>query len=144
MRYARAMGDPGHTSGVGASAGRDDAPARWRLAELGLIFVIFFVTGGAPAPHVNETHYLTKAKHYWDASYCPGDFFLDSADPHLVFYWTFGWLTRLAPLAVVAWIGRVVAWALLAMAWERLSRAVTDAPWASVLSAALWVTLTEL
>jgi hypothetical protein len=112
--------------------------------EIALIFIVFFIVGGAPVPHVNETHYLTKAKHYWDASYCPGDFFLDSADPHLVFYWTFGWLTRLARLPVVAWIGRVVAWALLAFAWERLARAVTDAPWASVLSAALWVTLVEL
>jgi hypothetical protein len=121
-----------------------EAPrGRWRLSELALIFVIFFVTGGAPAPHVNETHYLTKAKHYWDASYCPGDFFLDSADPHLVYYWTFGWVTRFASLAATAWIGRVLAWLLLAFAWQRLSHSVTKAPWTAALSAALWVMLIE-
>ncbi|HEX6960782.1 MAG TPA: DUF6798 domain-containing protein [Lacipirellula sp.] len=118
---------------------------RWRRAfEGALIFLIFFIVGGAPAPHVNEAHYLTKAKHYWDASYAPGDLFLDSADPHLVFYWTFGWLTRMVSLPATAWIGRVAAWALLAFAWQRLSHAVTPAAWAAALSAALWVMLIEL
>ena len=116
----------------------------WRdWVEFALIVVIFFIVGGAPAPHVNETHYLTKATHYWDPSYCPGDFFLDSADPHLTFYWTFGWLTRIVSLTVVAWIGRVAAWALLAYAWLRLARAVTATPWAAVLAAAIWVMLIE-
>lgn len=114
------------------------------VSEWLVIVAVFFVVGGAPAPHVNETHYLTKAKHYWDASYCPGDLFLDSADPHLSFYWTFGWLTRVATLPVTAWIGRVVAWGLLALAWLRLSRVVLGIPWAAALSAALWVTLVEV
>ncbi len=111
--------------------------------ELGLILAVFFIVGGAPAPHVNETHYLTKAKHYWELSYCPGDFFLDSADPHLTFYWTVGWLTRLVPLPAVAWIGRLAAWTLLAFAWLRLSRTVAAAPWAAVLSATIWLMLIE-
>ena len=116
----------------------------WReWVEFALILAIFFIVGGAPAPHVNESHYLTKATHYWDPSYCPGDFFLDSADPHLTFYWTFGWLTQFASLTAVAWIGRVAAWALLAYGWLRLARAVTTVPWAAVLSAAMWVTLIE-
>ncbi len=119
------------------SGGRRD----W--VEFALILAIFFIVGGAPAPHVNESHYLTKATHYWDPSYCPGDFFLDSADPHLTFYWTFGWLTRLASLTEVAWIGRVAAWALLAYAWLRLARTVSTTPWTAVLSAAIWVTLLE-
>lgn len=109
--------------------------------ELALIFTIFFIEGGAAAPHVNETHYLTKAKHYWDPAFCPGDFFLDSADAHVTFYWTVGWLTLWLPLPAVAWIGRVAAWALLAVGWQRLVRAVTAAPWAAALSAAVWVTL---
>src|SRR5690349_6586288 len=102
----------------------------WRTwAEFALILAIFFIVGGAPAPHVNETHYLAKAKHYWDASYCPGDFFLDSADPHVTFYWAFGWITRVASLSATAWIGRVAAWTLLAAGWLRLARAVTGTPW---------------
>ena len=109
--------------------------------EIALILLVFFIDGGAAAPHVNESHYLTKATHYWNADYCPGDLFLDSADPHLAFYWTLGWLTKFLPLTAVAWIARVAAWALLAAGWQRLSSAVVRAPWTSVLSAALWVTL---
>jgi hypothetical protein len=143
MSYPRDMTSSGHADGVDASRGSADAPARWRWAELALIFAIFFVVGGAPAPHVNETHYLTKAKHYWDSSFCPGDFFLDSADPHVTFYWTFGWITRLVSLTATAWIGRVLAWLLMAFAWQRLSHAVTAAPWTAALSAGMWVMFIE-
>ena len=114
---------------------------RFSWTQFSVVLLIFFVDGGAAAPHVNETHYLTKAKHYWDASYCPGDLFLDSADPHQTFYWSLGWLTKFLPLTAVAWIGRVAAWTMLAAGWQRLSNAVVSARWASALSAALWVTL---
>jgi hypothetical protein len=108
-----------------------------------LILLVFLVQGGAPPPDVNETHYLTKAKHYWDADFCPGDAFLDSADPHLVFYWSIGWLTRWASLPVTAWIGRLVCWAALAAGWLRLSRAVGMSRGGSVIAAALLVTLLD-
>jgi hypothetical protein len=109
-----------------------------------VIMAVFFVVGGAPPPHVNEAHYLTKAKHYWDPSFCPGDLFLNSADPHLTFYWTFGWVTRLVSLPATAWIGRIVAWGLIAYAWQRLSRTITTTPWAAALSATIWVALIEV
>lgn len=109
--------------------------------EFLLILLVFFVAGGAPAPHVNETQYLAKAKHYWDASFCPGDAFLDTTDAHLVFYWTVGWLTKFFSLEASAWIGRVAGWGLLAFAWQRLSMTVTPARWAAVLGAALFPTL---
>ena len=59
----------------------------------------------------------------------------------LLIYWSLGWLTKFLPLTAVAWIGRVAAWTMLAAGWQRLSNAVVSARWASVLSAALWVTL---
>lgn len=128
------------------SADRDGRPSY--LAEIGAAFVVFFIVGGAAAPHVNETHYLTKAKHYWDAAYCPGDFFLDSANPHLAFYWSVGWLTKVCPLATVAWIGRVAAWALLATGWVALWRAAagSNTRWSApgvMLSAALFALFTD-
>lgn len=126
---------------MSASVSQVDRSAWQPRLEFALILLVFFIDGGAAAPHVNEAHYLTKAKHYWDASYCPGDQFLDSADPHVAFYWTIGWLTRFLPLAAVAWIGRLAAWILLAAGWQRLSSNVVPIPWASALSAALWVTL---
>ena len=79
---------------------------RQAIVEVGLIFLIFFIHGAWPVPEVNETHYLTKAKHYWNPSWCPGDLFLDSLDAHQVFYWTCGWLTRFLSLPATAWCGR--------------------------------------
>lgn len=111
--------------------------------EFALIMAVFFVAGGAPAPHVNETHYLLKAKHYWDPAYCPGDVFLDSADAHVPFYWTIGWLTQWLSLAATAWVGRAAAWTLIAAGWMRLSRAATAAPWAGLISAIVWIALVD-
>ena len=111
--------------------------------EIALIFVVFFIVGGALAPQVNETYYLTKAKHYWQPDWCAGDMFLESADAHTVFYWSVGWLSKFFSLTTVAWIGRVVAWLLLAWSWQGLSRRVFPGPWRAVLSAMMFVTLID-
>ena len=72
-----------------------DRSSRWpAVGEVTLIFFIFFVQGAWAAPEVNEPHYLSKARHYWDAGWCANDFFCNSADAHQVFYWTVGWLSR--------------------------------------------------
>jgi hypothetical protein len=71
----------------------------------------------APIPAPNEPHYLTKAKHYWNPDFCPGDFFLDSSNAHLVFYQTVGLLTLWLPLPQTAFVGRLIAYALLAVGW---------------------------
>lgn len=121
------------------------APRRARVAaEVGLIFFVFFLWGGGPAPDTNEAHYLAKARHYWDPSWCAGDFFLESADAHLAFYWAFGWVAALLPLPAAAWVGRLTMWVLQAWAWRRLSWAVAPRPWFSVLSAALFIVLLDL
>jgi hypothetical protein len=104
---------------------------------------VFFIAGGAPAPHVNETHYLLKAKHYWDPSFCPGDAFLDSADAHIPFYWTVGWLTKFVSLSAAAWIGRIAAWILIALGWMRLTWAITRVPWMAALTALVWIVLVD-
>jgi hypothetical protein len=113
------------------------------LAEVLLIFTVFFVHGGWPAPEVNETHYLAKARHYWDPTWCRNDFFLNSADAHQVFYWTFGWLSRLLPFEALAWTGRLLTWALLAWSWRKLSTTLLPLPLTSVLSAGLLVALID-
>jgi hypothetical protein len=117
---------------------------RWRPAlEIALIFLVFFIHGAWPAPEVNEPHYLGKAKHYWDAAWCSGDFFLNTADAHEVFYFAFGWLTLLLPLPAVAWVGRILVWLLLAYSWRRLSVSLIEGWLYSVLSAALFVALND-
>ncbi|MBI1349244.1 hypothetical protein GC163_23490 [bacterium] len=76
----------------------------------------------APLPALNEPHYLAKAKHYWQPEWCAGDLFLESANAHVVFYQTLGWLTLWLPLPVVAVIGRGLALGLVAIGWTKLVR----------------------
>ncbi len=113
-----------------------------QLGEVLLIFLVFFVVAGNPAPDVNEPHYLSRLKHFWNPAWCQGDFFLQSMDAQPVFIWTFGWVTRWLSLPATAWLGRVLAWVLLAWSWQRLSWRLVPRPLCAVLSAALWVTLT--
>lgn len=101
--------------------------------------MVFFIAAGEPAPHVNEQHYLTRLKHFWDTDWCRGDLFLESPDAHFTIVWLAGWITRLIPLPAVAWVGRLAAWALLAWALQRLSWTVAPVRWGVVLVAALWV-----
>lgn len=124
----------------------DDAAARpekstgsWRLAafEVAWIFLIFFLFAASPPPDVGESHYLVKARHYWQPEWCAGDLFLESRDAHAIFYWTFGWVTRFCSLTATAWIGRALSWLLLAWSWRRLSWAVVPQPLVSLLSAGL-------
>lgn len=115
----------------------------WRLAafEVAWIFLIFFLLTGSPPPDVGESHYLAKAKHYWDPAWCAGDLFLDSRDAHASFYWTFGWITKFVSLPAAAWIGRTISWLLLAWSWRRLSWSLVPRPLVSLLSAALMLAL---
>ncbi len=110
-----------------------------RLAafEIAWIFLIFFIFAGSLPPDVGESHYLVKAKHYWQPAWCAEDLFLESRDAHTAFYWTFGWVTKFFSLTATAWIGRVVTWLLLAWSWRRLSWAVVPRPLMSLLSAGL-------
>ena len=126
-----------------AAASHEPHAKQQRWLEVALILLVCFVHGGAPAPAVNESHYLPKAKHYWQPEWCAGDAFLESADAHLVFYWTIGWLTKLFSLSTVAWIGRVAAWLAFAWSWQRLCATVLRARFSSVLAAALFVWLTS-
>ncbi len=116
---------------------------RGRWLEIALIFVVFFIVGGAPVPHVNETHYLAKAKQYWHPDWCAGDLFLESGKAHLTFFWTVGVLTKWFSLSSVAWIGRIAAWLALAISWQRLNRTVIGLPFRGVLSAMLLLTLID-
>src|SRR5215813_2725036 len=103
-----------------------DSPAsgapslRLVIFEVAWIFLIFFLVAGSPPPDAGESHYLVKAKHYWNPAWCAGDLFVESADTPLTFYWVFGWLTRWFSLDATTWILRVLVWGLLSFAWRRL------------------------
>src|SRR5262252_1493525 len=80
--------------------------------EIAWIFLLLFLFAGSLPPDVGESHYLVKAKHYWQPTWCAGDLFLESRDAHGTFYWVFGWVTKYCSLPATAWIGRGVTWLL--------------------------------
>lgn len=122
-------------------AAEDRRPLTQRVVQTVLIFLFFFVQAATIPPDVNESHYLAKAKHYWDPQWCQGDMFLESADAHLVFYWTAGWLTKFFSLTTTTWIGRLTTWWLLAWSWRRFAESLFPEAWFASLSAALWTVL---
>ena len=114
-----------------------------RTIETLLIFSLFAVYAGQFPPDVNESHYLTKAKHGWDPLWCPDDIFLSSSFSHWLFYQLFGWLNQFFSLPVVAWIGRILTWLLLAFGWQRLSSSLLKTPGLSIATAALFLVLND-
>ncbi|SMP76620.1 hypothetical protein SAMN06265222_12188 [Neorhodopirellula lusitana] len=99
-------------------------PGQW-WHHPGIIFLatvaLFFVYAGDAPPGVNEAHYLVKAKNFWDASWCHEDLFVRSGKAHAFFYWVFGWPTQFVSLTTTAWIGRLVAWSMIACGLVRLT-----------------------
>ena len=109
--------------------------------EVVLIVLCFVMIAGQAAPNVNESHYLTKAKHFWNPSYCRGDIFLSSSFSHLAFYVLTGWLTKFFSLATYAWIGRIISWTLIAIGWRRVCRQLFEVSFMPVLTAVFFVIL---
>lgn len=131
-----------------ASASTDRSPeshhrrgAAQMMLEVTGILVIFFLLGGGPAPEVNEAHYLAKARHFWDSSFCSRDAFLNSGDGHFGFFLAFGWIAKMLPFSAAAWVGRIMAWTLLAWSWQRLSFSLVPRAGVSLLSAGCWAAL---
>lgn len=90
-------------------------------------FVHFFVAcllAAQMAPAVNESHYIPKARHVWDSTFAPQDFFLQSHDSHYLASWSAGLPATLLGFTTATWLGRFASWLLMAIAWVHLMRAV--------------------
>lgn len=94
------------------------------VAELVMLFALISLLAAEPVPGINESHYLPKAKHLFDRSYCPGDLFFESHDAHGLAAGFAGSLAIWLPLPAVAWIGRILSWLCLAWAWQKLRVAI--------------------
>jgi hypothetical protein len=108
------------------------------------IVVLAFALYGiwrSPVPGVNEPHYLGKARHFWDPAWCARDVFLESSNPHWVFYATFGALTKVLSLEQTAWAGRALVWLALAGGWVALAGRIVPGLRGAVWSAAFFLAL---
>jgi len=109
------------------------------LAVLGS-FVLYSALA-APVPAVNEPHYLCKAKHFWQPTWCANDFFLESTNAHTVFYSTVGSLTNWFTLTQTAWAGRIMALAILSVGWCAWLTPFTRCRWSPLHIAWLFLAL---
>ncbi len=100
-----------------------------------------FSLARSPIPGVNESHYLCKARHFWQPAWCRGDLFLESANPHAVFYAAFGWLTTKLSLAQAALIVRGGQSLLLASGWLALGTRCLGETRRAVIAAILFLLL---
>jgi len=120
--------------------------SRQSIAAAIVIFVSFFVFAAvrAPVPGVNEPHYLSKAKHYWNPDWCSGDLFLESSNPHRFFYQAVGWPTLWLSLEQTAWLGRWLALGVLALGWTALGHRLLHDKWAVMCSAWIYLLLAAI
>ena len=115
-----------------------DEPRRhvWFAAATTFALLAAYSLRQSPVPGVNEPQYLGKALHFWDPAFCPGDFFLDSSDPHGVFSLLVGPVAARFGLTAAAYAGRAAGLGLLAAGWVLLARRVVGSAWAGPLGAA--------
>ncbi len=92
----------------------------WPLIVAVWLSLLVYGAIAAPIPAVNEPHYLTKARHFWQPEWCANDFFLASPNAHTVFFATTGWLTQWLSFEQTAWVGRAVTMLVLAVGWISL------------------------
>jgi len=106
--------------------------------------LVFWSFVRVPIPGVNEPHYFTKAKHFWNPEWCAGDFFLESSNPHYVFYFTTGWLCEFLPLEQVVVVFRVLGFIILGWGWSLLGRSLTGSRCLSIVSLSAFLVLHSL
>jgi hypothetical protein len=123
-----------------AQAAASPAGAGWGrfLVEGAVILGLFAAAGAWPVPDVNETAYLTKARHWADPSWCRGDFFLETPDAHGIFYMLMGPLAAALPLEQAAWLGRWLGWLGLALGCRHAVAPLLSGPWPRICAAALF------
>lgn len=117
-----------------------------RLFVVVAVFLSFTIDSFAryPVPGPNESHYLCKAKHYWNPDWCRGDLFLSSSNASLVFFQTFGWLTRWCSLETTAIVGRLVGLFILAAGWTALVGVLVPGRWQALWAAWIFLALSAL
>ena len=114
---------------------RDNLPLNY--AVLALAVIAFCARA---VPFGNEYVYLLRLKRTYDPSFLANDVsFAAPATEHWFFNHIFGLITYFASLEVIAWTGRVLCWAVLVYALQRLARHWAIPLWMSTAGILLWL-----
>jgi len=130
-------GPPGSTP-VGVS------PTDWPVWRVWLGTTVWLLLAGlarSAIPGVNEPHYWTKARHFWQPDWLPRDLFLASENAHAGFYWSVGWLAAVCPLPLAVVLGRILGAATLALGFTTLARSWGLGGRQTVAGLAVWLML---
>jgi len=124
----------------GRPAVRGPAPASAFAAcfELAVMTLVFAAAAAWPVPDVNETVYLTKARHVADPAWAAGDFFLETPAGHGAFFVLFGPLVAAVGLERAAWVGRWLGWLAVAAGFRHAVTGVVDGRWGRLAAAAIF------
>lgn len=117
---------------------------RRMAGEVVLVALLFAAAGAWPVPDVNETVYLTKARHAADPAWAAGDWFLETPDAHGVFYLLFAPVAAAVPLEQAAWIGRWAGWLAVATGFLHAVRPLLATSRDRLLAAALFAVLVRV
>jgi hypothetical protein len=104
------------------------------------VVLVALVLYGAPVPRLSEELYLPLARHVGDPSFLAGDWTMRGAfGEHWVFNHAFGPLAAAIPLSLFGWLGRIVAWTVLAWLLVRLGGRIGLPPLAAAAAVTLWL-----
>ena len=91
-------------------------------------------------PFDNEYVYLLRLRRTYDSSFLLNDIsFAAPGTEHWLFNHVFGLFTYFASLTTIAWTGRILCWAGIVYALQRLARHWTVPVWMSATGIAIWI-----
>lgn len=141
---AQGLNPGSHESNQGETVCLSHMSVTTRLISLGLSLLVIWTLNAQLVPGINESHYLTKAKHAWQPDFAPGDLFLASGNAHWLFAQLAGWMSTWLSLPAVAWVGRIASWILMAFAWQRCARSLRLSALAAACVLTGWILATRL
>jgi hypothetical protein len=104
------------------------------------VVLVALVLYGAPVPRLSEELYLPLARHVGDPSFLAGDWTMHGAfGEHWLFNHVFGPVAAVVPLTVFGWVGRIVAWTVLAWLLVRLGDRIGLPPMGAAAGIVLWL-----
>jgi hypothetical protein len=103
-------------------------------------YVLVLNREGAFVPSNNESLYLLQLAKFWNPNFLSNDWtFSGSLSSHFFFNFVFGPFTLLFPLDVVGWIGRILSWSLILVAFLQLGKHFRIPLWMITVSLLFWL-----